>query len=169
MSLDQNDPRAAREETAVNRLLHAPGLGPGAQAALRPALCRDPVQHPGIHTPAGGEEREGRRESPPLKVPPSRLRAGQGTRPLPTAASALGRAWQRPLPSCLPRHLHRELPRQVPGTKPKEAFEPLVGQAAAFIPRQELGRGLQARSWEAPTAPSPAVPGDVPQCPSCRR
>lgn len=76
----------------MNRLLHAPGLSPGAQAALRPALCRDPVQHPGIHTPAGGEEREGRRESPPSesasqqaesgsrhKTPAnSRLRFGQG-------------------------------------------------------------------------------------------
>lgn len=64
--------------------------------------------------PATGHLPPGRES--PSEAPPSSMRAGQGARPLPRAASALGRAWQH--------LLHRELPGQVTGTKPKEPAEP---------------------------------------------
>lgn len=108
----------------------APGHG---QVATRPAPCRYPARQPRVCR-GRGKERCGARVSP-LKVPPSGMRAGQGTRPLPRAASASGSA------------------QRVPGTKSKEAFEPFGGQAAAFTPRQRRSAGKVLGS---PHCPLPA-------------
>lgn len=78
----------------MNRLLHVPGLSPGAQVAW--------VQRHAQATPLlPGRRKDGEPPSP-WKVLHSRLRAGQGTTP---PAPGHLRAGQDPLPSCLPQQL----------------------------------------------------------------
>lgn len=93
---------------APNRLLHAPDLGPGARAGSHKASALLASGTAAVRLPGAGK-RTVRRQSVPSEGTTQRDESGSR---------------------------HKTPAQRVPRTKPKEAFEPFGGQAAAFTPRQ---------------------------------